>query len=115
MCPSAPSTGKAELGLSGDCQLFPLALHSSARVPAYQLPEEKSSQTSGFGRGMEKVNWWVAALRFLVLSWSGDLDFFLLGTGWAATLSLLVVYRAGVANQASTEPGNRDREAWAGI
>lgn len=39
--------------------------------------------------------------------WSADLDFFPLGTGWAAVLSLLVVCRAGVAHQASTEPGEQ--------
>lgn len=55
---SAPCTRKAELGLSVDCQLFPLVLHSSAGVTAHQLPEEKSSQTPGLGRGMTRVSWW---------------------------------------------------------
>lgn len=31
----------------------------------------------------------------------------LLGAGWAAALSLLVIHRAGMANQASAEPGSR--------
>lgn len=53
------------------------------------------------GRGL------AAGLWLLLPSWSGDLDFFPLGTGWAAVFPLLVVCRAGMANQASTEPGEQ--------
>lgn len=41
----------------------------------------------------------------LGVSRSDSLGYFFLGTGWAAALSLLIIHRAGMANQASTDPG----------
>lgn len=80
-----------------------------------QLPEEKSGQTSGRERELRGAGRWGCDLRLLLRSWSGDLDFFPLGTGWAALFSLLVVYRAGMANRASAKPGEQRRETWAGF
>lgn len=72
-----------------------------------QLPEEKSGQTSGRERELWGAGRWGGDLRLLLRSWSGDLDFLPLGTGWAALFSLLVVYRAGMANRASAKPGEQ--------
>lgn len=40
-------------------------------------------------------------------SWLDNLGFSFLGTGWAAALLLLIIQRAGMANQASTQPGSK--------
>lgn len=90
------------LSVAAGCSLYPPSPHSSAGVPS--SPASRSKEWSDFR--VRKRNGGCRLVRQL-LSWPGVLDFFPLGTGWAAALSLLVVYRAGMANQASTEPGEQ--------
>lgn len=70
-----------------------------------------TGQTRGLGRatGREWIEWDGQAGGRPVVgwSWSGDLGFSSLGTGWAAAVSLLVICRASVAEQASAEPGRQ--------
>lgn len=72
----------------------------------HQLLEGRTGQTRGVGRveGRELVGW-VGGQSWVISS--VGLSCSLLGAGWAVAPSLLVIHRAGMADQASAEPRSR--------